>query len=497
MLILALASNALAQTDYEGVTRLLDSAKGAEAAVFAPKSFSSAQNKLDEAKKAIDSKKGQQTIDKLVAEARQLADDAIKVTEECKATLKEYMRARDRARQANAPSAVPDIYAKAEEQFLKATRKVESGDVKGALNEAAKSTPLFDTAESEAIKTGVLAPAKVQLDKAVALESEKFAPVTLGRAQAAYQKAIDNIAKDRSNVAGARQEGILAEYEAKHASNIAQTVKSLDRNDQAYEILISTYEVQMNRVGQAMGIESVRFHNGPPSAADSLISNYNRRVQTISDSLSRLNSFVGALASQLQVPSAADPSKMLGAVQDAVAELIAQNKQLTQTAAQAQTKLAELSQTHEEAEAKLTAYQVADETLEKARAVLNPTEGALVENSAGDLVVRVKGLQFPTGKWAISEDMVPLLEKVQSILLMFPNNKLMVQGHTDDQGGAETNMTLSNKRAIAVMDYFRQAMALSAERISAKGFGADKPITTNQTPEGRAQNRRIDIVILR
>lgn len=504
VVILTLATNAWAQADYDSVSKLMDSAKALEAPVYAPKAFKQAQSKLDEARKAIDSKKGQQTVDKLVAEANQLGEAAIRATGECKVTLKEYVGARDAARRAKAPDLVPDLYAKADNPFLAATGKVESGDVKGALKEAAKSTPLYNTAESEAIVKGVLTPAQIEVEKATALESEKYAAVTLGRARAAYQKAIDIIAADKSNVAEATKEAALAEYEAKHASQIAQMVKGLNRNDQAYETVISAYETEMNRVGQGLGLTYLPFDNGPSGAADtlnsrieSLKSDGNQRAQQVSDSLAKFSALVTVLARRFDLPAGADPMASLGSVDSAVTALIAQTQQLSQTVAAEQTRLAELSQTHEEAEAELNAYKVASETIEKARGVLNPIEGAVVENAAGDLVVRLKGLQFQTGKSAITEDMVPLLEKVQSILVLFPDNKLMVQGHTDDQGGVETNMALSEKRAIAVKDYFRQAMSLNADRISAAGFGADKPVASNQTPEGRAQNRRIDIVILK
>jgi len=82
-------------------------------------------------------------------------------------------------------------------------------------------------------------------------------------------------------------------------------------------------------------------------------------------------------------------------------------------------------------------------------------------------------------------------------LNMFPNSRLMVEGHTDDLGERTTNMRLSEKRALAVMQYLREAMSIPAERIQAIGYGPDKPIGTNTTKEGRAKNRRIDIIILK
>jgi len=58
-------------------------------------------------------------------------------------------------------------------------------------------------------------------------------------------------------------------------------------------------------------------------------------------------------------------------------------------------------------------------------------------------------------------------------------------------------MTLSEKRAFAVMQYIRQSLMLPADRIHAMGVGAERPIASNQTPEGRTKNRRIDVLIMR
>ncbi len=539
--VLTLTGSISAQSDYDNVSKLMDSARVAEAPVFAPKSFTKSQEKFNEAKQSIDLKKGQRTIDQYVADAREFIENAFKATGVCKLSLQEYLAARDKARKAKAPSLVPELYAKAEDQFVVATGKVESGDVKGALREAAKSTPLFEIAELEGIKKDMLGQAASLLEKAITDEADKYALATLDRARTAYQKAIDILTKDRYNRASAQKEAVRSEYEARHASNIAQSVRSLNRNDQAWEKLMLVYEIQMDRVGQSIGLAYLPFDNGPLAAADSLIlyikslqgnvkqkeqssaglaqqlkgtadylkvspssddlqalaAGVDRRSRQINDSLSELGARVTKLAGRLGLPPAADPSTTLGAVDSAVATLIAQQQGMTQAMATEQTKLAELSKAHEEASAELTAQKESEDKIKKARALLNPSEGEVLYNATNDLVVRLPGLQFPAGKSEIADQQVPLLEKVKTIIEMFPNNKLVVEGHTDDRGEAAANMQLSEKRAYAVMQYLRQALSLSAEQIHATGFGADKPVASNQTVEGRAKNRRIDIVILR
>ena len=536
-----LCGPAAAQSELDNVTKLMDSARVAQAPVFAPKAFAKADEKLAEAKLSIDLKRSQQTIDGYLAEAREFVENAFKAAGVCKLALKEYLPPRDKARAAKAPLLVSELYLKAEEQFTVATRKVESGDVKGALKEAAKSTPLFDVAELEGIKKDILGQAASLLEKAVADEAGKYALTTLDRSRTAYQKAVDILTKDRYSRAAAEKEAIRSEHEARHASNIAQSVRSLNRNDQAWEKLMLVYEIEMNRVGATVGAGELPFDNGPLAAADSLIlyikslqgnveksqtassgltrqlkgtadyikavsasddpsalaAGIDERGKQIADSLSTLGNRIRSVAERLGLTPNPDPAVTLAAIDSALVTLVAQQQGLTQAIASEQTKLAELSKAHEEASAELTAQKAQEDKIRMARSTLNPSEGEVLYNATNDLVIRLPGLQFAAGKAEISDQQVPLLEKVKTIVEMFPDNKLVVEGHTDDRGDAAANMQLSEKRAYAVMQYLRQALSLSADRIQATGFGADKPVASNQTPEGRARNRRIDIVVLR
>jgi outer membrane protein OmpA-like peptidoglycan-associated protein len=88
------------------------------------------------------------------------------------------------------------------------------------------------------------------------------------------------------------------------------------------------------------------------------------------------------------------------------------------------------------------------------------------------------------------------LSKVQNAINIFPGSEITVEGHTDSFGGDEVNLRLSQERAEAVRQYLLANMRnLSADQVKAVGYGESKPIANNETAEGRAKNRRIDIVI--
>jgi outer membrane protein OmpA-like peptidoglycan-associated protein len=101
---------------------------------------------------------------------------------------------------------------------------------------------------------------------------------------------------------------------------------------------------------------------------------------------------------------------------------------------------------------------------------------------------------FKTGSFELLPGARERLAKISGIVLAYPSLHLQVEGHTDSVGGDEYNQTLSEKRAGAVRDYLVQ-QGILADAIQARGFGKTQPIASNETPEGRQQNRRVEMVI--
>lgn len=107
--------------------------------------------------------------------------------------------------------------------------------------------------------------------------------------------------------------------------------------------------------------------------------------------------------------------------------------------------------------------------------------------------VAVYGINFETSKAAILPESESVLGEVQKLLEQDESLKLRIEGHTDNTGGAAANQALSQKRAQAVMGWLI-AHGIDASRLSAKGFGDTKPLADNSTEEGRAKNRRVELV---
>ena len=111
------------------------------------------------------------------------------------------------------------------------------------------------------------------------------------------------------------------------------------------------------------------------------------------------------------------------------------------------------------------------------------------------MVIRLVGLTFQSGQAEVRSTYRPLLEKVKEAAEVFPRSQIIVEGHTDSYGGDDGNLALSRRRAEAVSAYLSGELGVPAFRMSAVGYGETQPIANNDTEQGRARNRRIDIII--
>jgi OmpA-OmpF porin, OOP family len=103
-------------------------------------------------------------------------------------------------------------------------------------------------------------------------------------------------------------------------------------------------------------------------------------------------------------------------------------------------------------------------------------------------------IRFDAGQATIDPDSAGLLDRLIEIALRCPTANIEIAGHTDADGEDGFNQTLSEKRAQAVEDYLVKA-GLPADRFTAIGYGSTQPLATNDTDEGKAQNRRIDFMV--
>ncbi|MDM7932669.1 OmpA family protein [Tabrizicola sp.] len=118
-----------------------------------------------------------------------------------------------------------------------------------------------------------------------------------------------------------------------------------------------------------------------------------------------------------------------------------------------------------------------------------------VTNTGDYLIVNMpQDLLFAVDSAALRPDLTRDIRAVASNLLKYPNSRIEVIGHTDNTGSAAYNQDLSQRRAVSVANVLRDS-GVPSGRISAFGRGEDQPIASNLTAQGRAQNRRVEIII--
>jgi outer membrane protein OmpA-like peptidoglycan-associated protein len=113
-------------------------------------------------------------------------------------------------------------------------------------------------------------------------------------------------------------------------------------------------------------------------------------------------------------------------------------------------------------------------------------------------ILSISGINFEPSSAVITQASLPTLDRAVTALTAafgaVPDLKVAIEGHTDADGSAGSNQSLSEQRANAVLTYLSDR-GVTADRLSAAGFGEDQPIADNATPEGRSQNRRIEFII--
>lgn len=142
----------------------------------------------------------------------------------------------------------------------------------------------------------------------------------------------------------------------------------------------------------------------------------------------------------------------------------------------------------EKAQAEAEKVELRAQLLKQFNAVL------ATRDTARGLIVNMSDVLFDTGKYSLRPLAREKLAKVAGIVSGHPSLRLVVEGYTDSVGGDEYNQKLSEQRGGAVRDYLTQE-GMSAGSVTARGFGKSQPVASNDTAQGRQQNRRVEIVI--
>ncbi len=166
----------------------------------------------------------------------------------------------------------------------------------------------------------------------------------------------------------------------------------------------------------------------------------------------------------------------------------------------AQRELAGIEAERLELQAAVTALEEQSAELAREKADLSARlQGALssvadTQSSARGMIVSLPDILFDSNEATLKYDAKVVIAKLAGILLILPELNLRVEGHTDSTGNADYNQGLSERRAASVRDFLGQ-QGIDWTRMISVGYGLNRPVADNATREGRAKNRRVEIVI--
>jgi len=422
----------------DALSARIDQSRQLSAPVLSPTWFGRAQASLSSAKEVRDQGGAVGEILRHVAEGNAQIEQATKYAKVSENVLPGLIQARADARAAGATS-LGEPYDEVEKKFLEVTAAVESDDVSWAERRAGDVEKELRQVELQAIKASSATEIRSLVEKARKDGAQKLVPATLTETEKMVKDLDAFITANRyaTDEMGERVAATL--FHAKRLDVLTREAAAIQKNAPEDDVL------QRERT-----LASVAAELALPDLRDR---DFGSQVATVSNAVRELRKDRDYLVTQNQ----------------GLRERAAALPQL-----EAEQRLNELY-------TQVSEYFTKDE--------------AEVYKQGSQLVVRLRGVQFPVGESVLQPDDYELLSKVQKAIRTFGAPTVVVEGHTDSTGSPTVNEHLSQQRAEAVELYLVANNTLPQDRITAVGKGASEPLAPNDSEEGRAKNRRIDVRI--
>ena len=333
----------------------------------------------------------------------------------------------------------------------------------GTRERAQEAEILYRDAELTAIKAQNLSQPRALLAQARQANVPRYAPITFERARSLLEQAERELDGNRYDTDLPRSLARQANDQARHAIAIAEQITAIRGGAISEEDLILSYEEPLERI----------------AAAADLVPRFDAGVEPI---VVELVGFIDELRERSR-QSELDLEAMRVRVADLEEEIRDLDERLGGVSQERVVLVQQL-----EAEARIR------EQFDTVTAMFTRDEARVLRED-DDVVIRLLALNFASGESGVQAEFRTLLEKIARAASVFPRSQIIVEGHTDSYGGAVSNLSLSRRRAEAVSEYLSSELGIPAFRISAVGYGETQPIANNETAEGRARNRRIDVRI--
>lgn len=481
-LLVALPAVSGPQT-IDAVQKEIDVFKNSGEHIFAPQTMSRVAQYLGAARLAAEQNnvEGTQTAlntaSEKLTEAKQTANDFLaqnlnlfRLRQDAQESVGLIVSSRQNSRDDADVFSSQQLLEKANSSFELAIMTRERGDLNNAQQHLNDANRLY----TEAFKTSLPRLSELAASAIGAAGSsgaKRYAPVT-------YQTAKDRLAEIRAYVDGLSDsppqrpaEAVELGHEAKY---LADNIKAWRKNAGSHEELVLKSKDFNLRMATVLGLKT---------GSTALLSGISNRD---------LLHAVEQLKQDLAAERAAHQLQLEAMKIQHEEEL--QSRLLAQTDVLKESQRSQLTEMKEAFRAKLERETFEKKRQEKLRTLFKKDEADILINLDGSLLIRLSSLQFASSKSKIESKYYDMLGSLKAALELYAERKVRIEGHTDDQGDVKPNQVLSLKRAEAVRE-FLIAAGTDGARLKALGYGEVRPIASNGFPQGRAMNRRIDIVI--
>lgn len=425
--------------------------------LLAPQSYAKAGNALQRATTAARDNNSQ-VATAAATDGLQSIDKLKQDSQRSRELLAEVLQKRQLAYIAGANNLQYRKIAELDSDLKKTAALVEQGNLEQAKQRRPKLLAGYSQLELVALKQGTIDLAKSAISDAEQQGADKHAPHTLAQAEEQMALAVSILDADRSQTDKANMHATNARWLAQQSAAITETIKDFGRRHYSMEEIVLWHQQQLKTINTPLGGQ-LPFNQ----SSDEVVGGLRKAVSDL----------VG------------ERDRVRNQVQQVEQQKVAQR-------AEYETQLLTTEQQRQQLRLMDRAEQ---DRFENVQAMFGEQD-AKVYRQRKNILISVHGFDYPSGQSEIQAANFPLMNKIVQAVKTFPNANIEVNGHTDAMGNDLNNQTLSQARADKVSQFLMEVGGVSAAKITANGFGETRPVASNETREGRAENRRVEVVIV-
>ncbi len=457
----------VSQEEFSALQTVLEDARAQQLFLYAPTAFRKLEDLYNSALKNATERpakaREQLTLGKTLAaefEAKAQAN---------KQLLAEVDIARTSAAMAGATGVHARDMQETDEELADIAARLEKDPQASVQEDAQELVTIYRKLELSSLKLNILGDADRALTAAAQEELADFAPQTMRLAEEEYLLGTSVLNADRSQTEKAARHAANVMRHINHARSLSEHIKSLQANKSSLEDVLLWHEAQMAEATASLGLD-LDFSQGTEPVVAAVLA----KIATL---YSRIDSLEADVAAGLERETALkkdSAARLSNLKQDMEQQMIA-------------VQLATDAEKRRVAEVK--------KRFEFVQNLFSITE-AEVYQQGQNVLIRAYGFTFKPGSSEVTEENLTLLNKLIDAVEVFQDSQVEVSGHTDTSGNRRTNQRLSDERAKNVAEFLVIAGQVAKERVNSRGYGSSRPVATNDTTEGRAANRRVEILII-